>query len=172
MAEAYDAPLPWTGTIDAPLILFQSPVRQEWLDLYEHVNMAHYATIGDHATWGFWNWINDPEGLEARDGHEYVVVQSSVHYIDELALGSSIRVTTQLIASDDKRYILFHRIWRAEDDVLAATNEVKCIGFNLKERRSERWRPVVAGRLTAILGVHLGLGIPEEAGKGISLRRT
>lgn len=172
MAETYDAPLPWTGAIDAPLILFRSPVRQEWLDLYEHVNMAHYSTIGDHSTWGFWNWINDPEALEARDGHEYVVVQSSVHYIDELALGSSVRVTTQLIAADDKRFIMFHRIWRAEDDVLAATNEVKCIGFNLKERRSERLRPVVAERLTAIVGAHQGLGVPEEAGKGISLRRS
>lgn len=172
MAEDYDPPRPWTGTIDAPLILFQGPVRREWLDLYEHVNMAHYSTIGDHATWAFWNWVNDPEALEARDGHEYVVAQSSVHFIDELALGSSIRVTTQLIASDDKRCILFHRIWRAEDDVLAATNEVKCIGFNLNERRSERWRPVVALRLGLILGTHQSLGIPEEAGKGISLRRA
>lgn len=172
MAEAYDATQPWTGVIDAPLILFQSPVRKEWLDLYEHVNMAHYSTIGDHSTWAFWNWINHPEDLEARDGHEYVVVQSCVHYIDELALGSSIRVTTQLIAADDKRYIMFHRIWRAEDDVLAATNEVKCIGFNLKQRRSERLRPVVTERMRLVLVAHQELGIPEEAGKGISLRRA
>ena len=172
MAEEYDAPRPWTGRIDAPLVLFESPVRKEWLDLYEHVNMAHYSTIGDHSTWAFWNWINAPDDLEARDGHEYVVVQSNVHYIDELALGSSLRVTSQLIATDDKRYILFHRIWRVEDDVLAATNEVKCIGFNLKDRRSERMRPVVAERLALIRDAHAGLGMPEEAGKGISLRRA
>lgn len=172
MAEEYDAPQPWTGTIDAPLVLFRSPVRQEWLDLYEHVNMAHYSTIGDHSTWAFWNWINAPDDLEARDGHEYVVVQSNVHYIDELALGSSLHVTTQLLAFDDKRYIMFHKIWRTEDNVLAATNEVKCIGFNLKDRRSERMRPVVAERLALIRDAHAALEVPAEAGKGISLKRV
>ncbi|TIW77506.1 MAG: hypothetical protein E5V52_17450 [Mesorhizobium sp.] len=109
--------------------------------------------------------------MEARGGHEYVIVENHVHYIDELALGTPIHVTTQLIAVDDKRYILFHRIWKSETNELAATNEVKCLGFNLTERRPENWRPVVAERLEQILQAQAGEEIPAVAGQGIALKK-
>ncbi|MCW3784338.1 thioesterase family protein [Defluviimonas salinarum] len=170
--EVYDPPLPWTGEIAAPLILFRSKVRPEWIDSFDHVNIAHYLTICDHANWAFWNWINHPEGtIEARASHEYVIVENHVHYIDELALGTPIHVETQFLGFDDKRYVLFHRVFKTEGNVLAATNEVKSLGFNLRERRPERWRPFVGERLNLIHRAHAGLEMPEQAGQGIALKR-
>ncbi|GMG81544.1 thioesterase family protein [Paralimibaculum aggregatum] len=171
MAERFDDPLPWTGEIAAPLRLFETAVRAEWIDDYQHVNIAHYLTICDHANWAFWNWINAPEGtIGARGGHEYIIVENHVHYLDELALGTPIHVTTQLLAHDAKRYILFHRVHRA-DGTLAATNEVKCLAFDLEARRPEAWRAPVAGRLAAIAAAHGGLETPPQAGAGIALKR-
>ncbi|MES0056675.1 MULTISPECIES: thioesterase family protein [unclassified Mesorhizobium] len=172
MAETYDAPIPWTDSIESPLLLFRTKIRPEWIDVFEHVNTAHYLTICDHANWAFWNWINGPEGtMDARGGHEYVIVQNCVSYVDELALGTPIHVTTQLVDMDDKRYVLFHRIWKLNGEVLAATNEVKCLAFNLIERRPNKWRPIVAERLEKVRRAHAELGVPEEAGKGITLKR-
>lgn len=172
MTEVYDPPLAWIGKIDTPLTLFRTDVRPDWIDAYEHVNTAHYLTIGDHANWAFWNWINAPEGtIEARNGHEYIIVENHVHYIDELALGTPIHVTTQLIGVDDKRYVLFHHIWKSDGNVLAATNEVKCLGFNLNDRRPEKWRPFVAERLGLIRDAQIALDVPEPAGQGIALKR-
>ena len=54
---------------------------------------------------------------------------------------------TQLLSHDDKRLVLFHRVIRDTDGVLAATNEAKFLGFNLKARRAETWRPRVAATL-------------------------
>ena len=164
--------LNWTGTIAAPLKLFETRVKPEWIDEFNHVNIAHYLTICDQANWNFWNWINAPEGtMGARQGHEYVIVENHVHYIDELPLNEPIYVTTQLLGADDKRYILFHHVYKAVNDTLSATNEVKCLGFNLKERRIETWRPVVKERLDAILTAHAELGRPEQAGLGIALTK-
>ncbi|CDX32135.1 conserved hypothetical protein [Mesorhizobium sp. ORS 3359] len=172
MAEVFDAPLPWDGKIDSPLTLFRATVREEWIDAFEHVNVAHYLTLGDHANWAFWNWMNGPHGtMESRQGHEYVIVENHVHYINELVLGTPIHVTTQLIGADNKRYILFHRIWKSETDELAATNEVKCLGFNLYARRSEGWLPSVAERLEQILQAQAGEGVPAIAGQGIALKK-
>lgn len=172
MAEVYDAPLPWDGKIEMPLTLFRTTVREEWIDMFEHVNVAHYVTIGDHANWAFWNWVNGHNGtMEARGGHEYVIVENHVRYIDELALGTPIHVNTHLIAADDKRYVLFHRIWKSGTNELAATNEVKCLGFNLTERRSENLRPLVAERLEQILQAQAGEEIPAGAGQGIALKK-
>ena len=171
MAERYDAPLPWTGEVAAPLTLFRTAVRLEWIDEFEHVNIAHYLTVCDHANWAFWNWLNGPEGTtRARKGHEYVIVENHVRYLDELALGTPIHVTTQLLNFDAKRYVLLHHVYKSETGALAATNEVKCLAFDLAERRAEAWRPFVAERLALIHRSHAELGKPLWAGEGIALK--
>jgi acyl-CoA thioester hydrolase len=162
----------WTGHVDAPLRLVRGTVKHEWIDEYGHLNMAHYLTICDEANWAFFNWINAPRHkMEERDGHEYVIVENHVVYRAELAEGASFAIETQLTDLDDKRYILFHRVLDADSE-LAATNEVKCLGFDLRSRRPEPWRGGVAQRLAHVHDAHAGLGRPEESGAAIALRRT
>ena len=161
----------WTGDIAAPLRLVDNVVKPEWVDEYHHLNMAHYLTICDQANWAFWNWINAPEQtIEARGGHEYIIVENHVTYTGELAEGAAFHIETQLTDLDAKRYILFHRVIDADGN-LAATNEVKCLGFNLETRRPESWRPFVGERLELIHGAHLTLGRPDQSGQGIALTK-
>jgi YbgC/YbaW family acyl-CoA thioester hydrolase len=130
----------WTGEVAAPLRLVRGTVKREWIDEYGHLNMAHYLTICDEANWAFWNWINAPQKtMEARHDHEYVIVENHVVYRAELAEGASFAIETQLTNFDDKRYVLFHRVLNADSD-LAATNEVKCLGFDLRSLRGVRPR--------------------------------
>jgi acyl-CoA thioester hydrolase len=161
----------WTGEVAAPLRLVHGAVRQEWIDEYGHLNMAHYLTICDQANWAFWNWVNAPrQTMESRQGHEYVIVENHVIYRAELAEGAEFAIQTQLTDLDDKRYILFHRVLD-EDGELAATNEVKCLGFDLRSRRPEPWGSVVARRLARVEEAHAVLGRPPSSGAGIVLRR-
>lgn len=162
---------PWTGEVTAPLQLVHGTVRREWIDEYGHLNMAHYLTICDEANWAFWNWVNAPaQTLEDRDGHEYVIVETHVIYRAELAEGAPFSIETQLTGRDEKRYVLFHRVLHGDGE-LAATNEVKCLGFDLRSRRPERWRDAVAKRLEHIEDVHAVLGRPEQSGAAIALGR-
>lgn len=161
----------WTGQVAAPLRLVHGTVRREWVDEYGHLNMAHYLTICDEANWAFWNWINAPrQTMEERGGHEYVIVENHVIYRAELADGAAFAIETQLTDHDDKRYILFHRVLNGGGK-LAATNEVKCLGFDLGSRRPEPWRPAVADRLQRVGQAHAALGRPEQSGAAIALRR-
>ena len=155
-----------------PLRLYETRVKPEWIDEYKHMNVAHYITVCDQANWAFWRRMSGGREMAEREGHEYVIVENHVHYIAELALDTPIHVTTQLLACDDKRYILFHHVWRSEDGVLSATNEVKCLGFNLGERRIEGFLPDVRARLRETLAAHRALALPEQAGKGIALKRA
>ncbi len=162
---------PWTGGIASPLRLVENTVKPEWVDEYHHLNMAHYLTICDQANWAFWNWINAPEQtIEARKGHEYIIVENHVTYTGELAEGAAFAIETQLTDLDDKRYILFHRVLDSDGN-LAATNEVKCLGFNLETRRPEAWRHFVGERLELIHGAHVTLGRPDLSGQGIALKK-
>jgi YbgC/YbaW family acyl-CoA thioester hydrolase len=153
------------------LRLVHGTVKREWIDEYGHLNMAHYLTICDEANWAFWNWINAPEQTVAdRGGHEYVIVETHVVYRAELVEGAGFAIDTQLTDVDDKRYILFHRVLSAEGE-LAATNEVKCLSFDLESRRPESWRRVVAERLQRVHAAHARLGRPERSGAGIVLSK-
>lgn len=172
MPEIYDAPRPWTGEIKTPLTLFETTVRPAWIDEYGHVNIAHYLTIADHSNWAFWNWINAPNGaIEARGGHEYVIVENHVHYLGELMADDPIRTETRLLAHDDKRFILFHEIYKQGEDTPAATNEAKFLSFDLNARRPSRWTETPAARLSEIAAAHAALEAPAQAGLGIALKR-
>lgn len=161
----------WTGEIAAPLVLVQNTVKPDWVDEYRHLNMAHYLTICDQANWAFWNWITAPlQTIEARQGHEYAIVENHVTYTGELAEGAAFQIETQLLDADAKRFVLFHRVLDAQG-TLSATNEAKMLGFNLGTRRAEAWQPLVAQRLAEVLARHAPLGRPEQAGQGIALAR-
>ena len=154
-----------------PLHTYETTIKPQWIDEYGHMNVAHYITVCDQATWGFWQFVNAGREMDERDGHEYVILESHVHYLDEVLEGDAVHVTTQLIAHDDKRFILFHRMWRTADSTLSATNEVKGLAFNLPERRIEAFLPAVRDRLAKIHDAHQTLEAPEQAGQGISLKK-
>lgn len=162
----------WTGEIAAPLALVENTVKPQWVDEYQHLNMTHYLTICDQANWAFWNWINAPEQtIAARHGHEYVIVENHVAYLGELAEGARFSIQTQLTDVDAKRFILFNTVLDNEGSV-AATNEVKCLGFNLETRRAEPWLARVAERLALINAAHAALGRPAQSGQGIVLSKA
>jgi acyl-CoA thioester hydrolase len=170
MTDAQPPVHPWSGAVAAPLRLVDGTVRREWIDEYGHLNMAHYLTICDEANWAFWNWINAPKTIDARDGHEYVIVETHVVYRAELVEGAAFAIETQLTDLDDKRYILFHRVLDAGAELVAA-NEVKCLGFDLGSRRPEPWRRPVGERLRRVHEAHARLGRPAQSGAGIDLSR-
>lgn len=156
--------------ITAPLRLFETRIKPEWLDEFNHVNIAHYLTICDQSNWAFWNGLNAPNDMSARDGSEYAILENHVNYIDELALDEPIYVTTQLLSHDDKRFILFHHLFKSKGDRLSATNEVKMIGFNLETRSIETWSEQVRERLESVAKAHTSLPVPDGAGK-MALKR-
>lgn len=161
-----------TLTLSEPLELVRTTVQPEWIDEFGHVNVAHYITICDLANWGFWNFLNAPHDMEARDGHEYAILENHVCYLDELALGEEIRVTSQLLSHDDKRFILFHRVWKVSTGALSATNEAKFLGFNLKARGVQPFNDLVKHSLAKIQAFHDSLPRPDEAGQGIVLKKA
>ncbi|ASP18755.1 L-carnitine dehydrogenase [Antarctobacter heliothermus] len=161
----------WTGDTAAPLVLVRNTVKSDWVDEFHHLNMAHYLTICDQANWAFWNWINAPvQTIEARQGHEYAIVENHVTYTGELAEGDAFSIETQLLDVDAKRLVLFHRVMDADGN-LSATNEVKFLGFNLNTRRAENWQPQVIDRLAQVLAAHAMLERPVQAGQGITLQK-
>lgn len=156
----------------APLALYETVIKPDWIDLYDHMNVAYYVLICDEATGAFWNHVNDGRSLEQRQGGEMVVLENHVNYVREVRLGDPVRVTTQLLEFDNKRVRLFHTLLHATEGFVSATNEVKAIGFDLNQRRIMSFQPIVQAKLQELWGEHRHLPVPPAAGKGITLGRS
>jgi acyl-CoA thioesterase FadM len=102
-------------------------------------------------------------------GHMYYSVESHVQHKGEARDGDSLYVTTQLLAVDDKRLHVLHRLHRGRDNALIATGEQMHLHVDTTAGKASPVEPAVRARLDAILEDHARLGRPFEAGRSISL---
>lgn len=157
--------------MSAPLELLRTHVKPAWVDSFGHMNMAMYVLVCDHATGAFWDHVNGGVLQDARAGAEYAVVEAHVNYLAELRVGQALRITTQLIGADEKRFRLFHTLYHASEDRVAATNEVMALAFDLHRRASMHFHDDVRQRLQALLAEHTRLPLPANAGRAIGAPR-
>ncbi len=153
------------------LSLYETVIKSDWIDFYDHMNVAYYVLVCDEATGAFWDFVHDGNTIKGRDGAELVVLESHVNYLKEVRLGDPVKVSTQLLEVDDKRLRLFHTMAHATAGFVAATNEIKAIGFDLGLRRIMPFRPAARAKLQEIWLAHQALPQPVGAGQGISLKR-
>lgn len=107
----------------APLDTHRSTVVPEWVDWNGHMNVAFYVAAFDQASGAFMH--NMGLGRRYVDGKLGMtfVLETHVTYDREVREGAPLRFTTQLLARDAKKVHLFHEMYHAEQDYLAATNE-------------------------------------------------
>ena len=80
--------------------------------------------------------------------------------------------TTQLLDFDSKRLHYFHQMYRAQDDTLAATNELVSLHVAQETRRSAPMAPEILERLGQIQRSHGELAIPPQVGRVMGLKAT
>jgi carnitine 3-dehydrogenase len=79
-------------------------------------------------------------------------------------------VTTQLLAVDEKRLHLFHRLYRGRDDVMIASGEQMHLHVDTTASKAAPMAPVLRSKLEAMRQAHAALPMPEEAGKPVGSR--
>ncbi len=155
-----------------PLELHQATVVNEWLDEYEHMNLAYYVMICDQATYAFWEMVNGDSKLADRNGLEYAVVETHVNYLQEVQLHDPLAVTTQLLDVDAKRFHIYHELRHRTKGFVSATNEVMALSFNLNSRKAVPFKPPVAAALNRLFQQQQSIPRPANAGRSIGMRRN
>ena len=79
-------------------------------------------------------------------------------------------MTTQLLAIDEKRLHLFHRLYRGRDDVMIATGEQMHLHVDTTASKATPMAPPLRSKLEAMRQAQLSLPVPEEAGKPVGSR--
>ena len=155
--------------IQAPFDGYRDCVRPEWIDENQHLNMGYYVVVFDLATDAWLDYVGLGAAHKRRKGVTTFTLESHVNYLRELREGDPIRFTTQLLEFDAKRIHYFHQMWHADEDFLAATNELMSLHVSQTTRRAAPMASEVVERLSAIRDEHARLPRPDQAGRRIGL---
>jgi len=149
-----------------PLRLLDTVVRPEWIDYNQHMTDFRYGQVFGDAMDSLYRQVGVDEAYR-NSGRMYFSVESHVRHLGQAKAGDALYVTTQLLAVDDKRLRVFHRLYRSRGDVLIATAEQMHLHVDTAGAKACPADAEVRAKLQAILKRQSGLPIPAEAGRCI-----
>ena len=155
----------------SPLELHRESVIPEYVDHNDHMNLAFFVLVFDHATDEFFDYIGLDREYRRENAYTTFALESHVTYLRELLLDAPVRVTTQLLDFDGKRAHYFHHMYHAEEGYLAATNELISMHIDSTARRSTPFPEHIQASFAAVLKSHASLPEPEQKGRVIEIRR-
>jgi acyl-CoA thioester hydrolase len=154
-----------------PLRILDAVVLPEWIDYNGHMNVGYYNVAFDKATDGLFDHLDMGIDYVRRENKSFFTLQTNVHYMGEVLEGTNLTYTVQLLAYDRKRIHAFFQMFNADEDYLSATSEQMCVHVDLETRRSAGMPDDLFARVEALARQQADLPWPEQAGKGMVLRR-
>ena len=152
-----------------PFDHYRGAVLPEWIDYNGHMNLAYYTVLFDYAT----DLLFDAFGLgldyREKTQHGTFVAETHNRYERELLVGARVRVTTQLLAVDDKRLHLAHEMFAEEGGGRAATQELLFLHVNLAARRVSPFPADLRRRIDDAAAAHAALPRPDWVGRRIAM---
>jgi acyl-CoA thioester hydrolase len=158
--------------IAAPLELTHTRVLPAWIDYNRHMMDGYYAVAFSHATDKFMDYAGMDAAYRATTRGTLYTAEMHLTYLRELKEGATLRFTTQLLGSDAKRIHLFHCVYDAAADYLAATSEWMLLHVDQALGRVAAMPEQVTARLAQIAAAHATLPRPAQAGHTISMARA
>lgn len=149
--------------------IWRERVRTEWCDYNNHLNMAYYILIFDHATDAFYDSVGlDKAYRDARNCSTFTV-ESHTNYLAEVRNGEEVFCTTQLLGFDEKRFHYFHRMYHAEEGYLSATTELMGVHVDMTTRRVAPMQRDLCDAFAEVMDRHRDLPPPPQKGRVIGV---
>lgn len=156
--------------LSRPLVLHKTRVPPEWVDYNGHVGESRYAQVMSDATDAFLRYIGVDASYLAR-GCSYFTAETHLSFLGQTHAEDAVEVSTQLLAADDKRLHLYHRLRRPKDGAILAESESMLLHVDTERGRATAAEPAVQGRVTRVADAHARLPQPERAGRRVGDRR-
>ena len=151
--------------IPAALVETRITVQPEWVDYNGHMNLAYYVLAFDQATDNFYDSMAIGLDYRARENSSMFTLGINVDYMREVFADDQIRITTQMLACDDKRMRYIHYMYEGESTSPVAVNECLAVHVDMGKRKSAPFPTETLRRITRTLEEHSRLTTPVHAGR-------
>lgn len=144
-------------------------VRQEWIDLNRHMNVAYYLLAFDQAVDALWDRFGLTADYVQTHNSSTVAVEAHVTWQREIVEADPYVITTQLLAYDAKRIHQFQRMYHAQQGFLAATCEWMNLHFDPAARRVAPWPDDIREQIAVFADSQGFQPWPQEAGQRMGI---
>jgi carnitine 3-dehydrogenase len=104
-------------------------------------------------------------------GHSYYTVETHLQHLGQARLGDRLAATCQIVAADEKRIHVFHRIFSGDGERPIATAEQMLLHVDSEAGRASPALPAILDRLRPIVEAHARLERPAGLGRSIGAKR-
>lgn len=153
-----------------PFVRFSGEVLPEWIDSNDHMNLAYYVVLFDHATDAIYAELGLGPEYKARHNAGTYAVETHTLYRRELRVGVRVIVASVVAGVDAKRLHLAHTML-GPDGAPAAMQELLLLHVDLHTRRVAPWPADLLARLERARGAHAALPRPDWLGRHIAALR-
>ena len=158
-----------TPIIPAPFVCTDFSVRPEWIDGNGHMNVSFYLKAFDDGFDAAYAAIAFGYDMIQRRGLSTMAAEMHITYQGELFEGDPIRIETQLVDCDRKRFHWFQSMRHGKTGALAATCEWLILFIDMNKRRVAEMPDDIFALVERVKAAHAGLALPPELGRRISL---
>ncbi|MBC6417254.1 MAG: thioesterase family protein [Rhodospirillales bacterium] len=152
-------------------VVWQGVCRPEWLDYNGHMNESYYLLIMSWGTDRIMETIGcDRAYRESGQGTLYTL-ETHIRYFLEVKEGQPLTVTSQVFERDAKRLRLYNRTWAEGRETAVAAAEFLLLHVAGRPPRAAPFGRSMLEALARLDRLQAGLAVPEDAGRGIRLKR-
>jgi len=148
---------------------YDTVVRPEWVDYNGHMSDFLYGHVFGQAMDALYRGVGLDEAYR-NQGRMFYTVESHVRHLGEAKVSEPLYVTTQVLALDEKRFHIFHRLYRGRDNTLIATGEQMHLHVDTASAKATPMDRGLQSKLESLRQAHAALSAPEEAGKPVGSR--
>jgi carnitine 3-dehydrogenase len=148
---------------------YETVVRPEWVDYNGHMSDFLYGHVFGESMDVLYRRVGIDEAFR-KTGRMFYTVESHVRHLAEAKVGEPLYSTIQVLALDDKRLHVFHRLHRRRDDVLIATGEQMHLFVDTAQPKAAVIDSALRDKLESVRQAHAAHPLPPEAGKPVGSR--
>lgn len=154
---------------ETALTIYRDVVREEWVDYNGHLRDAFYLLIFSFAT----DALIDRIGLDAATrqarARSIYTLEAHVNYLQEIKLGTAVRIDARVLAVDAKRMHLYMEMFADGVDGAVSASEQMLMHIDTAGPKSAPFDADVHARLTAMHEAQRDMPAPAWAGRVIGL---
>jgi len=102
--------------------IFNIKVRPDWIDYNDHMQDAYYGLAFSYAIDHFQVAVGFDDKYRRQTGNTIYVIEDHKFYLNEVKLASELKIETNLIDTDKKKFVLYSQMFVKKE--LVATSEM------------------------------------------------
>ncbi len=159
------APAPGVASAEG-LPRYDTVVRPEWVDYNGHMSDFLYGHVFGEAMDAIYRRVGIDDAFRKK-GRMFYTVESHTKHFGEAKAGEPLHATTQMLALDDKRMHVFHRLYRTRDGVMIATGEQMHLFVDTTVPKTVAMDAALRAKLEPLRQAHAALAKPAEVGSPV-----